>query len=222
MAESEGRLPPLPSNVTLLPGRTRRFDPEDLDEYWANNLNFSLLSGPDPKCIEIFNEMNNKSLNIVGFSNGPRKYVTRVLKEIGLDSFFPPERLFAVNDVLPYCKPDPGSFQFVLDKVGVAPEECVMVEDSMKNIQAAKSIGMKTILIVGKGRKRGNGMSESQQNADDAEATKAGDAPDMNHPAVDGKSISVHGISFCSICNFLIKFVVVQRLLRWPQRSAWC
>ena len=221
MAEAEGKLPPLPANVTLPPGRTRRFDPEDLDEYWANNLNFSLLSGPDPKCIAMFNEMDNKSLNIVGFSNGPRKYVTRVLKEIGLDSFFPPERLFAVNDVLPYCKPDPCSFQFVLDKVGVAPEECVMVEDSMKNIQAAKSIGMKTILIVGKGRKRGNGVSESQQNADDAEATKAGDAPDMNHPAVDGKSVSAHGISLCNICNFLIKFDVIQRLLKWRQRSAW-
>ena len=53
---------------------------------------------------------------------------------------------------------------------------------------------MKTILIVGKGRKRGNGASESQQNADDAEATKAGDAPDMTHPAVDGKNVSAHCI----------------------------
>ena len=159
-----------------------------MDEYWANNLNFSLLGGPDPKCIETFEQMNGK-LNIVGFSNGPRKYVSRALKEIGLDHFFPPKSLFAVNDVLPYCKPDSDSFQLVFERVGVVPEECIMVEDSMKNIRAAKSLGMKTILVVGKGRKRANRSSEFQKDADDAEATKAGDAPDETDPAVDGKRI---------------------------------
>jgi putative hydrolase of the HAD superfamily len=158
-----------------------------LDEYWANNLDFSLLGAPDPKCIETFDVIKER-LNMVAFSNGPRKYVTRVLKEIGLDSFFPPKQLFAVNDVLPHCKPDPGSFHMVLEKIGASPEECIMVEDSMKNIRVAKSIGMKTILVVGKDRKRENRSGEPHKDADDAEATKAGDVPDESDPAVDGES----------------------------------
>ena len=129
------------------------------------------------------------NLNLVAFSNGPRKYVSRVLREIGLDSFFPPENLFAVTDVLPHCKPDKGSFDLVLKSIGAKPEESIMVEDSMKNVRAAKALGMQTILVVGKGR-RGGGEDEKNdtnldRNADEAEATKAGDAPDESDPAVD-------------------------------------
>jgi putative hydrolase of the HAD superfamily len=186
VAEAEGRLPSLPEGVTLTPDRTNRFDPEDLDEYWSQNLDFSMLGGSDPECIQTF-EMIQDRFNIVAFSNGPRKYISRVLKEIGLDSFFPSKQLFAVNDVLPHCKPDVGSFRLVLEKVGVGPEQCIMVEDSMKNIRVAKSMGMKTILVVGKGRKRENRSCETQRGADDAEATKAGDAPDETDLSVDGK-----------------------------------
>ncbi|KAL7517570.1 hypothetical protein ACHAWX_002489, partial [Stephanocyclus meneghinianus] len=75
--------------------------------------------------------------------------------------------------------------KLVLEKVGVLPEECIMVEDSMKNIRVAKSLGMKTILVVGKGRKRENRIAEYLARADDAEATKAGDIPDETDPAVD-------------------------------------
>lgn len=121
----------------------------------------------------------NWNLNLVAFSNGPRKYVCRALKEIGLDGFFSPDKLFAVTDVLPHCKPDKGSFDFVFKSVGVKPEECVMVEDSMKNVRAAKALGMRTILIKGKK------SAESDQKAREAEATKPGDAPDETDPAVD-------------------------------------
>lgn len=71
-----------------------------------------------------------------------------------------------------------------------------MVEDSMKNVRAAKALGMKTILVVGKGRRRNSssvsGNSDgsdgnllSDRNAENAEATKPGDAPDETDPAVD-------------------------------------
>ena len=186
VAEADGRLPPLPRGVTLPPGRSKRFDPEELDEYWATNLDFSLLGGPDKECIETFEAMSNGNygqLNIVAFSNAPRKYVTRVLKEIGLDSYFTSDKLFGVNDVLPYCKPDNDSFGLVLSKVDAVPEECIMVEDSMKNIRAAKALGMRTILVKGRSGSRSNELVD--KNTEDAEATKAGDAPDATDSAVD-------------------------------------
>lgn len=193
-AEADGRLPPLPDGVSLPPGRTKRFDPAELDEYWASNLDFSLLGGPDPRCVEMFEYISRENvpdrdwkLNVVAFSNGPRKYVSRVLKEIGLAQFFPPERLFAVTDVLPHCKPDKGSFDMVLESIGARPEECIMVEDSMKNVRAAKALGMRTILVAGRGRRKGGqgDANAMDQKAKDAEATKPGDAPDETDPAVD-------------------------------------
>ena len=183
-AEEDGRLPPLPDGVSSLQPGEKRFNPNELDEYWAKNLDFSMLGGPlDQHSMDTFESLLRSNTQIVGFSNGPRLYVERVLKEIGLAKYFEPEKLFGVTDVLPHCKPDKRSFELVLNKVGAVPEQCIMVEDSMKNIRAAKALGMKTILIMGKGRKQ-RGLT-SNNNATLAEATKVGDAPDDQDQAVD-------------------------------------
>ena len=59
----------------------------------------------------------------------------------------------------------------------------------MKNIRAAKKLGMKTVLVVGKSRGSStnhkpinNGPSKATEAA---EATKMGDSPKMDDPAVD-------------------------------------
>ena len=153
------------------------FQAQDLAEWWASRLNFDLLGGKDEALIEMF---QNCPLTLVAFSNGPRKYVKRVLVELGVAEFFPEERLFAVDDVLPYCKPEKEAFDKILTILKVRPEECVMVEDSMKNIRAAKALGMKTILVAGR-TPTDNSMEAMKQ----SEATKAGDAPERNDPAVD-------------------------------------
>lgn len=169
VAEQEGKLPP-----------GYHFEARDLAEWWADNLDFSLLGGPSDENFQ--KDLNECSLTIVAFSNGPGAYVKRVLKELGLDDVFC--WLFAVDDVLPYCKPEPEAFQCVLDKVGCKAEECVMIEDSMKNIRKAKMMGMKTVLVMGRSRENLVNVS-SNVTADDAEAAKPGDAPVANDPAVD-------------------------------------
>jgi putative hydrolase of the HAD superfamily len=47
----------------------------------------------------------------VAFSNGPRKHVFRVLKELNLLDVFEEDCVYAVNDVLPYCKSEAEAFQ---------------------------------------------------------------------------------------------------------------
>lgn len=168
-------------------------------------MDFSLLGGPDPKCLDFFDSISNKNysnswkLNIVAFSNGPRKYVCRVLNEIGLDPYFPPENIFAVTDVLPHCKPDKESFELVLERIGAKPFETIMVEDSMKNIRMAKALGMRTILVVGRGRSSKRLTQSAKKDADISNASKLNkfahdadestkvnnDAPDASDPAVD-------------------------------------
>lgn len=147
-----------------------------------------MLGGPlEERSIQTFESLSKSNTQIVGFSNGPRLYVERVLKEIGLAKYFEANKLFGVTDVLPHCKPDKSSFELVLSRVGALPEQCIMVEDSMKNIRAAKALGMKTILIMGKGRKH----QTLCKNASLAEATKVGDAPDEKDQAVDAAIESV-------------------------------
>lgn len=173
VAERDGKLPPSDPNKPHQ-NKSPRFDPKDLAEYWANNLDFELLGGENSGLVKDLMECD---LNIIAFSNGPRKYVQRVLQVLGLwETVFADDRLFAVDDVLPYCKPEREAFETIFHRVGVTAEECVMIEDSMKNIRCAKELGMKTVLITGRRRSAGSDASE---------ATKPGDAPVRDDPAVD-------------------------------------
>ena len=193
VAEEEGQLPMQKEQGQQENGEKKKiFNPKDLSKWWTEKLNFSLLGGPNPNLVSM---LESCPLNLVAFSNGPRSYVLKVLKEIGLDKAFPPEKVFAVDDVLPSCKPEKVAFEKVMNAVGVKDaSECMMIEDSMKNIRVAKGLGMGTLLIAGIGRlKRGGGEvdddgmdnAETQAKADEAEATKPGDAPDVTDDAVD-------------------------------------
>jgi beta-phosphoglucomutase-like phosphatase (HAD superfamily) len=78
----------------------------------------------------------------------------------------------------------------MLGAVGVKPEECVLIEDSMKNIRQAKEIGMKTVLVIGKGRLRkrsdeSNEINDFATAAAASEATKPSDAHTEDDPSVD-------------------------------------
>lgn len=178
VADAEGRLPP----------GAPKFDPKKLSAYWADHLDFSLLGTrqtyDELRSMLTSLKVANPSINLVAFSNGPRKYVLRVLQTMGLDEIFPEDLVFAVDDVLPACKPEPEAFQKIFKKLGgeTKPNECIMVEDSMKNIRAAKSLGMKTVLVAGEGRLVGRGIGGG---GSAAEETKPGDAPDSTDPAVD-------------------------------------
>jgi putative hydrolase of the HAD superfamily len=143
VAEQEGRFPPPKDPAT---SKTPRFETDDLATYWATKLDFNLLGGRQE---ELIRDLNDCPLVLVAFSNGPRTYVKRVLQELGLFDIFGEHRLFAVDDVLPNCKPERQAFQTIFKKLGVHAEECVMVEDSMKNIRAAKALNIKTVLVAG-------------------------------------------------------------------------
>ena len=119
---------------------------------------------------ELHDALMNCDARLVAFSNGPRDYVQKVLMTMGLWDLFGSNRydentkddgkfVFGVDNVLPYCKPEKEAFEKIFDVLNkyntgtddtpINPEECIMIEDSMKNIRAAKALGMKTILITG-------------------------------------------------------------------------
>lgn len=144
------------------------FKTQDLAAYWAQNLNYDMLGSPKH---QLRKKLEACPCTLVAFSNGPRKYVKRVLEELELFDLFGEERLYAVDDVLPHCKPEQEAFEKILQNIGnPSPESCVMVEDSMKNIRKAKELGMKTVLITGK--------AESDRNLPE-------DKPEAFDPAVD-------------------------------------
>ena len=77
------------------------------------------------------------------FSNGPAFYVRALIEAMRLGSHF--EALFGVDDLALHYKPQPQAFHLVCATLAVPPQQCVLVDDSPANLQAAKALGMRTV-----------------------------------------------------------------------------
>jgi beta-phosphoglucomutase-like phosphatase (HAD superfamily) len=71
------------------------------------------------------------------------------LRKTGLDALFG-EHIYSA-DVVGVGKPDPAIFLFTAAQLGVAPARCMVVEDSVNGIVAAKRAGMTAIGFTGGG-----------------------------------------------------------------------
>ena len=81
----------------------------------------------------------------VVFSNAPQHYVHEVLKLLRVDDLF--DDVMAVEHTRFRPKPDVFGFMRLLKRHSVKAPQCVMVEDSLENLQAAKRLGMRTVWV---------------------------------------------------------------------------
>jgi putative hydrolase of the HAD superfamily len=84
-------------------------------------------------------------LRKVIFTNSDIAHSERVLQTLRVRDHF--EQIFDIRAVNFISKPDPIAYQHVLSALGVSGYECIMVEDSPRNLIPAKDLGMRTILI---------------------------------------------------------------------------
>jgi putative hydrolase of the HAD superfamily len=81
----------------------------------------------------------------VVFTNAPREYARRVMECLGLDPHF---RMVIDLEFHNYNgKPFREAYERVVEHLSVRPEECVLVEDTLRNLRAAKELGMTTVLV---------------------------------------------------------------------------
>lgn len=81
----------------------------------------------------------------VVFSNAPQHYAHAVLKLLRIADLF--DEVVAVEQARYRPKPDSFGFRYVMRRQGVRASQCVMVEDSLENLQAAKRLGMRTVWV---------------------------------------------------------------------------
>ena len=92
-----------------------------------------------------------QALHTAGFalgiaSSGPRENVECLLRHLsGADCF---EATVSASDTR-HCKPHPEPFLTCARALGVAPARCVVVEDSVHGLIAARAAGMGTVGITG-------------------------------------------------------------------------
>jgi putative hydrolase of the HAD superfamily len=79
------------------------------------------------------------------FTNGSRGHAERVLETLAVADLF--EVIFDISIASYRPKPFPEPYFKALERLGVSPARCLMVEDSVDNLKTAKDLGMGTILV---------------------------------------------------------------------------
>ncbi|WP_165855931.1 HAD family hydrolase [Marinobacter sp. JSM 1782161] len=81
-------------------------------------------------------------------SNSTRFRVRNSLRTTGLDAWLGQAPLFTAEQV-PLPKPDPAVYLLAARELGIAPEDCLVVEDSVSGVTAASGAGMTVIGFTG-------------------------------------------------------------------------
>ncbi len=79
------------------------------------------------------------------FTNGARDYADRVLARLGVTACF--DGVFTIEDADLTPKPAPSTFRHFIDRYGLDPHRAAFFEDTPRNLEPAKALGMTTVLI---------------------------------------------------------------------------
>jgi phosphoglycolate phosphatase len=119
----------------------------------------------------------NLEIPVCVASNGEPTHINQSLEMTGLSDFFDGNIFSAADIGVP--KPAPDLFLYAAEKMGFKPEECIVVEDSVTGVTAAKRANMK---VYGFGNSRTIGhisSAEELQNAGAIPFTKMQELADL-------------------------------------------
>lgn len=97
-----------------------------------------------PGLIESLHLFKDNQIKIALASSGTTKYINLVLKKFRLSKYF---NVIISGDDVKNGKPDPETYLIACQKLGLKPEECLVLEDATNGIEAAKKAGCKCIAI---------------------------------------------------------------------------
>lgn len=133
----------------ILERSAKQYTPEEkaLLTERKNNYYIKLLTGLSPNNIlpgvkTVLTKL--KSIGIKAAIGSSSKNTVYILKAIGLSESF--DAVADGNDIK-HSKPNPEVFLMAAKKLGIPPENCIVVEDAVSGIQAAVAAGMTGVAI---------------------------------------------------------------------------
>jgi len=97
---------------------------------------------PAPRLVEQLMRLPGRRLV---FTNGARDYADRVLDRLGVAGCF--DGVFTIEDADLTPKPAPSTFRHFIERYGFDPHRAAFFEDTPRNLEPAKALGMTTVLI---------------------------------------------------------------------------
>lgn len=96
---------------------------------------------PVPGVEEVLGELVADGIPYCVASSSSHERIRVSHRKTGLDQWFEEEWIFSAEDV-GRGKPAPDLFLLAAERMGVAPERCVVIEDSPLGVEAARAAGM--------------------------------------------------------------------------------
>ncbi|MGC0384218.1 HAD family hydrolase [Streptomyces sp. SAI-129] len=123
--------------------RTGRSLPVDFDDVFHGRVfaAFERELEPVPGAVGVLEKLAADGVAYCVASSGSHERIRVGHRKTGLDRWFDDERIFSSQDV-GRGKPAPDLFLHAAERMGVAPERCVVVEDSPLGVRAAVAAGM--------------------------------------------------------------------------------
>ncbi|MEV7084090.1 HAD family hydrolase [Streptomyces sp. NPDC093516] len=127
----------------LVAERTGQRLPADFDDVFHARVfaAFEQDLKPVPGVEEVLQKLAADSVPYCVASSGSHQRIRVGHRTTGLDRWFDDGRIFSSEDV-GRGKPAPDLFLYAAERMGVAPERCVIIEDSPLGVQAAIAAGM--------------------------------------------------------------------------------
>lgn len=98
---------------------------------------------PMPYALELLEKLHgNKRLLLATSSYYENAEI--IMDELNIGRYF---EMVATRDSVKNLKPAPDIFLFLTDALKISPEECLVIEDAQKGIDAAHAAGMKSIAV---------------------------------------------------------------------------
>ena len=93
---------------------------------------------------EILFTLKQRGIKIALVTSSGRKTVARYLQMSHLEDVFD---VIMTGDQVEHSKPHPEIFLKAAERLGIAPEHCVVVEDAPHGVRAGYAAGMKTVMV---------------------------------------------------------------------------
>ena len=90
----------------------------------------------------LFSLLRTHSLDIAIVSSSPRRWISLIVERSDLDD---PDVIVSAEDIEAPGKPNPAVYEHAIDRLGVEPAACIVVEDSKHGARAANRAGATVI-----------------------------------------------------------------------------
>lgn len=94
--------------------------------------------------MELLQALSGDGMKLAVATSATRRSADRALERSGLVTYFP---VVVTRDDVARGKPHPDLFMLAAERLGVHPEDCLAVEDSLHGIRAAHAAGMMPVMV---------------------------------------------------------------------------